>query len=86
MGGWAIQRKVDDEDAILYKFPSKFVLKKEKEVTVWASGAGHSHSPPDHLVHRSKESWGSGDHMETTLVDAKGEVCERTIFRWNHVG
>ncbi|XP_072032641.1 lamin-A-like [Amphiura filiformis] len=81
MGGWHVKRTVDDDEEVSYKFPSKYVLKKDKEVTIWASGAGRSHNPPNHLVFRSEESWGSGDHMETKLVDGSGEVMATRLVQ-----
>ena len=74
MGGWQLKRKVDDDEELSYRFPSKFVLKKDKEVTVWAAGSGRTHNPPSQLVFRSEDNWGSGDNMETSLVDGTGEV------------
>ena len=50
------------------------MLKAGKEVTVWASGSGHSHSPPNHLVFKSTKSWGTGEKIDTSLVDASDEV------------
>ncbi len=73
MSGWQLKRKVDDNDELSYRFPSKYILRKGKEVTIWASGAGHPHKPPNNLVFR-EDSWGSGDTKETTLVDDSGEV------------
>ncbi|XP_072051219.1 prelamin-A/C-like isoform X2 [Amphiura filiformis] len=74
MGGWHLKQQVDDAEEAKYKFTAKFVLKAGKEVTVWASGSGHSHSPPNHLVFKNQNSWGTGEKIDTTLVDASEEV------------
>ena len=74
MGGWHLNQQIDEGKEASYKFTSKYILKAGKEVTVWASGSGHSHSPPTHLVFKNQDSWGTGDKMNTTLVDASEEV------------
>ncbi|XP_041464526.1 lamin-B1-like [Lytechinus variegatus] len=82
LGGWHLKRSADGGSEQSYKFTSKYVLKAGQEVTVWASGSGKSQSAPTDLVFKNTESWGTGDNVETTLVDASGEVmATRTVIK-----
>lgn len=73
MGGWVIKRSIDNGPEKTYKFTGKFVLKGGAEVTVWSSGSGMSQDLPTDLVSKN-DSWGVGEQIDTTLVDASGEV------------
>ncbi|KAA8589877.1 hypothetical protein FQN60_013242 [Etheostoma spectabile] len=73
LGSWRLKRQVDDGDEVVYKFSPKFVLKAGQTVTVWSADAGVSHSPPSDLLWKSQASWGTGNDMVTTLVNADGE-------------
>ncbi|XP_071794203.1 lamin-B1-like isoform X1 [Asterias amurensis] len=80
LGGWLLKRQVDGGEELNYKFSSKYVLKSGKEVTVWASGSGHPHSPPTDMVFKNQSTWGVGKEVVNTLTDASGEVmATRTI-------
>ncbi|XP_037679782.1 lamin-B2 isoform X1 [Choloepus didactylus] len=80
LGNWRIKRQVLEGDEIAYKFTPKYVLRAGQMVTVWAAGAGVSHSPPATLVWKSQQSWGTGESFRTTLVNADGEeVAMRTV-------
>lgn len=46
---------------------------------VWAASGGGSHKPPTDLVWKSQSSWGSGDLLQTTLINANGEVRLRPL-------
>uniref|UniRef100_A0A8D0A8Q4 Lamin B2 n=1 Tax=Sander lucioperca TaxID=283035 RepID=A0A8D0A8Q4_SANLU len=74
LGNWRLKRQVDDRDEVVYKFSPKFVLKAGQTVTVWSADAGVAHSPPSDLLWKSQTSWGTGNDMITTLVNADGEV------------
>lgn len=73
LGNWRIKRQVLEGEDIAYKFTPKYVLRAGQTVTVWASGAGATHSPPSTLVWKSQSSWGSGESFRTVLVNADGE-------------
>uniref|UniRef100_A0A8C5ASG7 Lamin A/C n=1 Tax=Gadus morhua TaxID=8049 RepID=A0A8C5ASG7_GADMO len=73
LGHWMIQRKEGSSETISYKFPPKFILKAGAAVTVWSSGGGGVHSPPTDLVWKTQTSWGTGDMMETLLINTGGE-------------
>ncbi|GAB1295374.1 Lamin-B2 [Apodemus speciosus] len=73
LGNWRIKRQVLEGEDIAYKFTPKYVLRAGQTVTVWASGAGATHSPPSTLVWKSQSSWGSGESFRTVLVSADGE-------------
>ncbi|XP_069074115.1 lamin isoform X1 [Pleurodeles waltl] len=73
MGNWQIKRQIGDQTPIVYKFPPKFTMKAGQVTTIWASGAGATHSPPSDLVWKAQSSWGSGDSIRTALLTATGE-------------
>ncbi|KAM8794484.1 lamin [Eudromia elegans] len=82
MGNWQIKRQNGDEPLLTYRFPPKFTLKAGQTVTIWASGAGATHSPPSDLVWKSQSSWGSGDSLRTALITSSGEeVAMRKLVR-----
>ncbi|KAF7708547.1 lamin [Silurus meridionalis] len=86
LGHWQVKRQVGSGTPIIFKFPPKFTLKAGQTVTIWASGAGGTHSPPSDLVWKGQNSWGSGDLFQTTLVNSSGEEMAmrkvtRTLFQ-----
>ncbi|XP_006803704.1 lamin-B2 [Neolamprologus brichardi] len=47
---------------------------------VWSADAGMAHSPPTDLLWKSQASWGTGNDIVTSLVNADGEeVARRTV-------
>ncbi|XP_076610571.1 lamin-A-like isoform X2 [Chaetodon auriga] len=82
LGNWQVKRQVGSGIAIVFKFPVKFTLKAGQRVTIWASGAGGTHSPPSDLVWKTQPSWGTGDMFQTTLISANGEeMAMRKVTR-----
>lgn len=82
LGSWRLKRQIGDEEEITYKFSPKFVLKAGQTVTVWSADAGVSHSPPSDLLWKSQSSWGTGEHILTSLVNSSGEeVAKRTVTK-----
>uniref|UniRef100_A0A672RQS4 Lamin-A-like n=1 Tax=Sinocyclocheilus grahami TaxID=75366 RepID=A0A672RQS4_SINGR len=86
MGHWQVKRQIGSGTPIVYKFPPKFTLKAGQTVTIWAAGAGGTHSPPSDLVWKTQNSWGSGDLFQTTLISSSGEEMAmrkvtRTLFQ-----
>lgn len=73
LGNWRIKKQVLEGEDIAYKFTPKYVLRAGQTVTVWAAGAGATHSPPSTLVWKNQSSWGSGENFRTVLVNADGE-------------
>uniref|UniRef100_A0A672RSB8 Lamin-A-like n=1 Tax=Sinocyclocheilus grahami TaxID=75366 RepID=A0A672RSB8_SINGR len=80
MGHWQVKRQIGSGTPIVYKFPPKFTLKAGQTVTIWAAGAGGTHSPPSDLVWKTQNSWGSGDLFQTTLISSSGECCNKKCF------
>ncbi|KAL7993071.1 hypothetical protein Chor_017327, partial [Crotalus horridus] len=74
LGNWRLKRKVGEGEEIAYKFTPKYILRAGQTVTIWATEAGVAHSPPSVLVWKNQGSWGTGDHIQTCLVNAEGEV------------
>ncbi|XP_056330733.1 lamin [Danio aesculapii] len=86
LGHWQVKRQIGSGTPIVYKFPPKFTLKAGQTVTIWAAGAGGTHSPPSDLVWKTQNSWGSGDLFQTTLISSSGEEMAmrkvtRTLFQ-----
>lgn len=80
LGNWRLKRQVDNGEEIIYKFSPKYVLKAGQSVTVWSADAGMAHSPPTDLLWKSQASWGRGNDIVTSLVNADGEeVARRTV-------
>ncbi|XP_067046476.1 lamin-B1-like [Acropora muricata] len=79
LGGWLLERSVDGDPAIVYKFTPKYVLKSGSFVTVWASQGGGQHKPPTDLVFRQKASWGVGRETRTLLKDADGQEAASAV-------
>ncbi|KAK3551175.1 hypothetical protein QTP70_013879 [Hemibagrus guttatus] len=79
LGHWQVKRQVGSGTPIIYKFPPKFTLKAGQTVTIWAAGAGGTHSPPSDLVWKGQNSWGSGDLFQTILISSSGEVQHEPI-------
>jgi lamin B len=92
LGNWRIKRQVLEGDEIAYKFTPKYILRAGQTVTVWAAGAGVTHSPPSTLVWKSQNSWGSGESFRTVLVNSDGEevavraVKQSSVVRENENG
>ncbi|XP_017293424.1 lamin-A [Kryptolebias marmoratus] len=86
LSNWQVKRQVGSGTPIVYKFPHKFTLKAGATVTIWAASGGGSHNPPTDLVWKNQNSWGSGDLLQTTLINANGEEMAtrkvtRTLFQ-----
>ncbi|XP_036298164.1 lamin isoform X2 [Pipistrellus kuhlii] len=82
MGNWQIKRQNGDEPLLSYRFPPKFTLKAGQVVTIWAAGAGATHSPPTDLVWKAQNTWGCGNSLRTALINSSGEeVAMRKLVR-----
>ncbi|XP_047454067.1 lamin [Mugil cephalus] len=86
LGNWQLKRQVGNASPIVYKFPHKFTLKAGGTVTIWASSGGGTHNPPTDLVWKSQNSWGTGDLLQTFLINSNGEEMatrkvERCLFQ-----
>ncbi|XP_013056563.2 lamin [Anser cygnoides] len=82
IGNWQIKRQNGDDPIITYRFPPRFTLKAGQTVTIWASGAGATHSPPTDVVWKNQSSWGCGDSLRTALINSNGEeVAMRKLVR-----
>ncbi|XP_071399289.1 lamin-B2 isoform X2 [Centroberyx affinis] len=82
LGSWRLKRQVDQGEEVIYKFSPKFVLKAGHTVTVWSADAGVAHSPPSDLLWKSQSSWGTGNDIITTLINADGEeVASRSVTK-----
>ncbi|XP_039180313.1 lamin-B2 [Crotalus tigris] len=87
LGNWRLKRKVGEGEEIAYKFTPKYILRAGQTVTIWATEAGVAHSPPSVLVWKNQGSWGTGDHIQTCLVNAEGEeVAVRSLTQRTTAG
>ncbi|XP_072515125.1 lamin-B1 [Salminus brasiliensis] len=82
MVGFEMTRTIGDASAT-YKFTPKYVLKAGQKVTIWASNAGVSSSPPTDLIWKSQGSWGTGENVKVVLTNAEGEevAVRSTVFK-----
>uniref|UniRef100_A0AAY4AQA4 Lamin B1 n=1 Tax=Denticeps clupeoides TaxID=299321 RepID=A0AAY4AQA4_9TELE len=82
MVGYEMTRTIGDTTAT-YKFTPKYVLKAGQKVTIWASNAGVSSSPPTDLVWKGQSSWGTGEDVKVVLMDPQGEevAFRSTVFK-----
>lgn len=82
MVGFEMTRTIGDSSAT-YKFTPKYVLKAGQKVTIWASNAGVSSSPPTDLIWKSQSSWGTGENVKVVLTNADGEevAVRSTVFK-----
>uniref|UniRef100_A0AAR2IY83 Lamin B1 n=1 Tax=Pygocentrus nattereri TaxID=42514 RepID=A0AAR2IY83_PYGNA len=82
MVGFEMTRTIGDASAT-YKFTPKYVLKAGQKVTIWASNAGVSSSPPTDLIWKSQSSWGTGENVKVVLTNADGEevAVRSTVFK-----
>ncbi|XP_069031408.1 lamin-A-like [Embiotoca jacksoni] len=82
VGNWLLKGQVGSNPPVIYKFPSKFTLKAGATVTIWAASGGGTHKPPTDLVWKSQNSWGSGDLLQTSLINVSGEeMAVRKVTR-----
>lgn len=82
LGSWQVKRQNGDDPPLTYRFPPKFTLKAGQAVTIWASGAGATHSPPSDVVWKAQSTWGTGDSLRTALINSNGEeVAMRKLVR-----
>ncbi|XP_070768699.1 lamin-A-like [Enoplosus armatus] len=85
LGNWQVKGQVGNATPIVYKFPHKFTLKAGGTVTIWAASGGGTHNPPTDLVWKNQNSWGTGELLQTSLINANGEEMAmrkvtRTLF------
>lgn len=82
MGGFEMTRTIGDSSAT-YKFTPKYMLRAGQKVTIWASNAGVSSSPPTDLIWKNQSSWGTGEDIQVVLKNPQGEeVAQRTtVFK-----
>ncbi|XP_002734960.1 prelamin-A/C-like isoform X1 [Saccoglossus kowalevskii] len=82
MGSWQLKVKADDNEEVTFKFTNRFVLKAGATVTVWCQEAGQGHNPPSDLLWKNQKNFGTGEKVQTVLVDSSGEaMATRTLSR-----
>ncbi|XP_046870979.1 lamin-B1 [Hypomesus transpacificus] len=82
MVGYELTRTIGEASAT-YKFTPKYVLKAGLKVTLWASNAGVSSSPPSDLVWKAQPSWGTGEDVQVVLINPQGEEVARRSTTYN---
>ncbi|XP_048877083.1 lamin-B1 [Brienomyrus brachyistius] len=82
MVGYELTRTIGDTSAT-YKFTPKYLLRAGQKVTIWASNAGVSSSPPTDLIWKNQTSWGTGQDIRVFLKNPQGEevAFRTTIFK-----
>ncbi|KAM9776036.1 lamin-A-like isoform 1-T1 [Syngnathus typhle] len=71
LGNCQVKHQVGSSPPIVFKFPAEFILKAGRSVTIWAAGGGGNHNPPSDLVWETQANWGTGDNVQTTLLNAE---------------
>lgn len=75
LGKYKIVHEVEGGGEVVFRFHPKSKLQGGHSVTVWGSKAeGAIHSPPDNIIWKGAENWGSGDKTVTKLVSNDGDV------------
>ncbi|XP_026884271.2 lamin-B1 [Electrophorus electricus] len=82
MVGFEMTRTIGDVSAT-YKFTPKYLLKAGQKVTIWASNAGVSASPPTDLIWKNQSSWGTGENVKVVLTNPQGEevAVRSTVYK-----
>ncbi|KAF5901945.1 lamin-B1, partial [Clarias magur] len=82
MVGFELTRIIGETSAT-YKFTPKYVLRAGQKVTIWASNAGVSSSPPTDLIWKNQSSWGTGENIKVVLTNPEGEevAVRSTVFQ-----
>lgn len=73
IGDWKLRRKIDGRKEVVYTFPSSIVIKAGKTCKVWARDQGGYNNPPYDLVFDGENNWGTGNTVQTVLVNRDGE-------------
>jgi intermediate filament protein if len=73
VGDWKLRRKIDGRKEVVYTFPSNIVIKPGKTVKVWAREQGGYNNPPYDLVYDGETNWGTGNTVQTVLVNHEAE-------------
>jgi chromosome segregation ATPase len=75
LGKFKIQHQVEGGGEVVFRFHPKSKLQGGHSVTVWGSKAeGAVHSPPDNIIWKGADNWGSGEKTVTKLVSPSGDV------------
>ncbi|KAH8269285.1 hypothetical protein KR018_001308 [Drosophila ironensis] len=73
IGGWQLQRLVENGGTTTYKFHRSVKIEAGATVTVWSSDTKASHEPPSNIVMKTQK-WFAGDSTRTVLLNADGEA------------
>ncbi|KAJ8304166.1 hypothetical protein KUTeg_017749 [Tegillarca granosa] len=78
VGGWQLKHTAGDQETT-YKFHRNLLLRAGETCTVWSSGVGQTHNPPNDLVMKGSR-WFTDDEMKTILINSDGnEVASRDM-------
>jgi len=73
IGDWKLKRKIDGKREVVFTFPGDFAVKPGRSVKIWARGQGGKQNPPFELIFEGDESWGTGNNVQTLLMNKDGE-------------
>jgi intermediate filament protein if len=73
VGEWKLKRKIDGKKEVVYTFPTNVTIKPGKTTKVWARDQGGYNNPPSDLVFDGETNWGTGNTVQTSLVNKDGE-------------
>jgi len=73
IGEWKLKRKIDGKKEVVYTFPANIVIKPGKTTKVWAREQMGANNPPTELIFEGENNWGTGNQVQTVLVNKEGE-------------
>ena len=81
IGSYVLQQTVRNHPVAVFRFPEQTKLKANSTVTVWTRCDDHSlHSPPENIVWKEQEKWGTGSECVTILCKPNGIVSQTNSY------
>lgn len=74
LGGWSLERSVDQGILMTYNFPAAFSLNALASVKIWADGASDKTAALGNLIWTGNASWGIGANATNELKNATGAL------------
>jgi len=73
IGEWKLKRKIDGKKEVVYTFPAGIIIKPGKTTKVFARDQMGANNPPAELIFEGENSWGTGNHIQTVLINKENE-------------
>jgi hypothetical protein len=85
LGGWAIERCVDNGELVVFKFAAGTVLNGFGSLKLWANGVAGATSGAGNLIWNGGSTWGIGFNATNELKNASG-VLEASLTQRTSLG